>query len=346
MANNEPIWHAPPPQGMLRVAPILCVPDLLREFGVDPGPLLEQAGIAADLLGNPDNVIAMAKVGSLTKACVRATGCEHFGLLVGRRGDASVLGAVGFLMRNAPDVRTAIDELVANADLHDRGATPFLQVGETTTVLGYELYRHDIDGAEQIIDGTMAVVWNLMRNLCGPDWLPVEVRFRRHAPANPEPYRQFFQAPLCFDADQTAMVFRTSFLARKVYLADPLLRQHFVQHLLQIRRYSSQTFPEKIHQALLLLLGSERCTLEKLSGHFSLHPRTLNRRLQEAGTSFRELYNRARHDMACQLLRDSNSSIDAIAALLGYSGTTAFNRAFSQWEGTPPSTWRRRQRGP
>jgi len=44
--------------------------------------------------------------------------------------------------------------------------------------------------------------------------------------------------------------------------------------------------------------------------------------------------------------RDSNSSIDAIAALLGYSGATAFNRAFSQWEGTPPSTWRRRQRGP
>jgi AraC-like DNA-binding protein len=346
MPNNDPTWRAPPPQGMLRVAPILCLPDLLREFGVDPGPLLDRAGLDADLLRNPENLIRIGQLGSLLQDCVSATGCPHFGLLVGRRGDASVLGAVGFLMRNAPDVRTAIDELVANVDLHDRGATPFLQVGETTTVLGYELYRHDIDGAAQFIDGAMAIGWNMMRNLCGPDWLPLEVRFRRHAPANPEPYRQFFQAPLRFDADHSAMVFRTSFLARKVYLADPLLRQHFLQHLQQLRRHSSQPFPDKVHQALLLLLGSERCSLEKLAAHFSLHPRTLNRRLQEAGTSFRKLYNRARHDMACQLLRDSNSSIDAIATLLGYSGATAFNRAFSQWECTPPSTWRRRQRGP
>ena len=72
-----------------------------------------------------------------------------------------------------------------------------------------------------------------------------------------------------------------------------------------------------------------------------LHPRTLNRRLQEAGTSFRELHRTVRHELACQLLRDTGSSIPAIATLLGYSGSNAFVRAFAQWEAVPPATWRK-----
>ncbi len=72
-----------------------------------------------------------------------------------------------------------------------------------------------------------------------------------------------------------------------------------------------------------------------------LHPRTLNRRLQEAGTSFRELHRTVRHELACQLLRDTGSSIPAIATLLGYSGSNAFVRAFAQWESVPPATWRK-----
>jgi AraC-like DNA-binding protein len=78
-----------------------------------------------------------------------------------------------------------------------------------------------------------------------------------------------------------------------------------------------------------------------LAEYFSLHPRTLNRRLKDSGTSFRELHNEARYQMAKQLLRDTKISIESIASRLGYASTTAFNRAFAQWEGVPPGAWRR-----
>ena len=137
---------------------------------------------------------------------------------------------------------------------------------------------------------------------------------------------------------------RPRWLARPVQLADPLMHQHFLQHIKDMRRHFHQDFREKAYQALLLMLGTQRCTLDELATHFSMHQRTLNRRLKDSGTSFRELYAEARHQTARQLLCDTRSSIEYIASLLGYSDVTAFNRAFSRWEGVPPALWRRRAR--
>ena len=334
-----------PQKGEIRIAPISVLPDLLREFGVAPGPLLKPFGLAEEYFHNPDNPLPYELMGRIVTASVRATGCAHFGLLVGQRGNASTLGAPGFLLRHAPDVVTALTEVTSNLDLHDRGATAFIEVGDETTLFGYTIYDLRVEGTDQIGDGAVAIIWNIMRSLCGPEWQPLEVCFRRDAPADLGAYRCFFsQAPLCFNAPHNAVIFPTAWLTRPVQQADPALRQHLLQHIEDMRRYSNQDFREKSYQALLSLLGSQRCTLDELARHFSMHPRTLNRRLKDSGTSFRELYGEARHQTARQLLCDTRSSIEYIASLLGYSDVTAFNRAFARWEGVPPALWRRLSR--
>ncbi len=331
-----------PQKGEIRIAPISVLPDLLREFGVAPGPLLKPFGLAEEYFHNPENPLPYELMGRIVTASVRATGCAYFGLLVGQRGNASTLGAPGFLLRHAPDVMTALTEVTSNLDLHDRGATAFIEVGDETTLFGYTIYDLRIEGTDQIGDGAVAIMWNIMRGLCGPEWQPLEVCFRRDAPADLGAYHRFFlQAPLRFNAPHNAVIFPTAWLARPVQQADPALRQHLLQHIEDMRRYSNQDFREKSYQALLSLLGSQRCTLDELARHFSMHQRTLNRRLKDSGTSFRELYAEARHQTARQLLCDTRSSVENIASLLGYSDVTAFNRAFSQWEGVPPAKWRR-----
>ena len=334
-----------PQKGEIRIAPISVLPDLLREFGVAPGPLLKPFGLAEEYFHNPDNPLPYELMGRIVTASVRATGCAHFGLLVGQRGNASTLGAPGFLLRHAPDVMTALTEVTSNLDLHDRGATAFIEVGDETTLFGYTIYDLRIEGTDQIGDGAVAIMWNIMRGLCGPEWQPLEVCFRRDAPADLGAYHRFFlQAPLRFNAPHNAVIFPTAWLARPVQQADPALRQHLLQHIEDMRRYSNQDFREKSYRALLSLLGSQRCTLDELARHFSMHQRTLNRRLKDSGTSFRELYAEARHQTARQLLCDTRSNIEYIASLLGYSDVTAFNRAFSRWEGVPPALWRRQTR--
>jgi AraC-like DNA-binding protein len=75
-----------------------------------------------------------------------------------------------------------------------------------------------------------------------------------------------------------------------------------------------------------------------------MHVRTLHRRLQEHGTSFRQLANETRSELALQLLEETSLDLHAIADALGYADSTAFGRAFRRWTHSTPSAWRARHR--
>lgn len=334
---------APPQQGMIRMAPLRAIPELLRGLGVEPGALLQRHGMGEQaLIRDPEATVPLAAVGSLLRECALATACPHFGLLVGQRVDASALGAVGQLLGNAPDVKTALEGLAANLDLHDRGAAASFETTAEHGTLGYEVYEPGIEGTDQIGDAAVAICWNIMRALCGPDWSATEVRLRHRHPVDVEPYRRFFQAPLRFNAGRNGILFSASWLSAPIALANPGLRREFMDRVQALRANSDQSFRDQAHKSLVTLIGGQGGSREQLATHFSIHPRTLNRRLRDAGTSFRELYNEVRHEIARQLLRDTRRSIPAIASLLKYSDASAFNRAFSRWQGLSPAKWRKR----
>ena len=68
--------------------------------------------------------------------------------------------------------------------------------------------------------------------------------------------------------------------------------------------------------------------------------RTLNRHLREHGTSYLQILNDVRKELAIQYLRESDLSTDEIAERLGYTETTNFRRAFKRWTGKSPSVYR------
>jgi AraC-like DNA-binding protein len=64
-----------------------------------------------------------------------------------------------------------------------------------------------------------------------------------------------------------------------------------------MKNLSSDDLVAQVNQQLIHLLGRQRCSLQELASQMGVHPRTLNRRLQEAGTSFRELHRTVRHQL-------------------------------------------------
>lgn len=340
------IWRRPLPQrGMIRSGPLTPLPALLSELGSEPGGVLRRNGLSETALDDPERPIAFEAAGRLLADCAVATACPHFGLLLGERSGVATLGAVGFLAHSAPDVRSALQAIIDNLDLHDRGGVPTAEFIGNHVLLCYELCRPGIIGAEQIHDCGLAITRNIMRGLSGPDWQPLEIRLRRRRPGDIAPYRHFFRAPVIFDSERNGMLFDARWLAAKVQTADPLLHRHFRGHIAELREVATKDFVEHATHSLSRLIGARRCSLPELASELAMHPRTLARRLEACGTSFRELQRAARRNLACHLLRDTRSSIASIASLLGFSGSTAFNRAFAQWEGLPPATWRRRVNG-
>ncbi|HNA51256.1 MAG TPA: helix-turn-helix transcriptional regulator, partial [Mycobacterium sp.] len=81
-------------------------------------------------------------------------------------------------------------------------------------------------------------------------------------------------------------------------------------------------------------------SMAEVAGELCVTERTLHRRLTKEGTSFRALLDEVRATLAAELL-DSGFTVEETAGRLGYSETAAFSRAYSRWNGHPPS--RRKQ---
>lgn len=329
------------PKGSVRVATTMAVPALLQEYGVDPAALLAEFGLAPAIYDDPENMIPFATSCRILRRCAEATGCPHFGLLVGQRASISALGALGFLMQSSDTVRVALAAAATHFRVHNSGAAIEFVEADDLASLGISILSPGLDGYEQLLPGTMAVASNVMRMLCGPQWRPYEVRFSRAAPPDPAPFRRFFNARLVFDADETALLFDRHWLDRPLQSADPVLNVMMRQRVADLESRSSETVSGQLRRVLPSMVAGRDAALEAAAGRLGIGTRTLHRRLAAEGTSFRQLLDDARHRMARQLLAETRLEAGEIAERLGYASASAFTRAFQRWSGLAPIAWRR-----
>lgn len=92
------------------------------------------------------------------------------------------------------------------------------------------------------------------------------------------------------------------------------------------------------------LMGG-RYDIQAVARELKLSERTLQRRLTEEGTSFKQLLAQARHEQAKAYLADPLLDIQEVACLVGYEDQNSFYRAFRSWEGDTPAHWRAEHAG-
>jgi AraC-like DNA-binding protein len=190
----------------------------------------------------------------------------------------------------------------------------------------------------------MAVACNIMRSLCGADWNPGEVLLARREPRDRRPYDRFFRAPLRFDADRSAIVFPAEHLSRPVPTADLPLRRHLTSEAERLLDATSRASTRGFRTLLRQLLLEGRCSASEVAGRLGIHQRTLNRRMLLDGTTFQRERDEVRNTVARQLLSNTSMPQEAIAAALGYSDASAFNRAFKRLTGFTPAKCRDQNR--
>lgn len=328
----------------VRIGPLAEIPSVLRDLGCEPAAILNDAGFELAYFDDPDVPIPYVAGSKLIARCVAATGCEHFGLLVGMRGGPSSLGLAGFLLKNARDVGSALRDLVRHLDLHDRGGVPTLDVRDATSLLGFAIVEPGTEATGQIYDLSMAVACNIMRNLCGAHWNPTEVLLPRPRPRDVAPWTRFFRAPVRFDADQCALAFPSRWLAHPVATADPLLYRHLEKQAADLRNDRDRNLTVDVRRVVRGTVTGGKCTATRVAQLLGIHERTLNRRLRAEATAFQRVLDEVRFDMSRQLLDNTSMKLADIAAALGYTEASAFIRAFIRWSGATPQQWRRSAR--
>ena len=325
----------------VRVGSLLAVPVVLRSLGFDPAAVLAEVGFDLRWLDVPDHHMSYAARCKLLADCAARTDCPHFGLLVGQLSGLHSMGLVGLLVKSSPDAGTALNSLVRYLHLHVRGALTTLRTQNDVAVFSYDIYETGIADTIQTGDAAVASMLNIMRTLCGPTWTPMEVWLAHRAPGTSAPFRRVFHAPVLFDVAQYAMVFDARWLSHPLPATDPEQRHLLQQEISRLENQFTHNLPEQLRRVLRTALTTRYTGADQIADIFSMHPRTLSRRLAECGVSFQELLDEGRFEIARQLLRDSAMEVRQIADMLDYADASAFTRAFRRWSGTTPAQWRK-----
>jgi AraC-like DNA-binding protein len=323
-----------------RVGGTIALPEILRDLGADPNAIISAAGLSAEIFADPENVIPIMSLGHLLAKSVKATQCEHIGLLLGQASSISSLGYLGLLVQNSSDVRTALYNLIRYFHIHDARGLPILKFSRDSASLGYTIFENPVAGTLDIVDATIASLFNVMRRLCGSSWQPIEVGLPRPKPRNTQPFDSFFNVSVRFDAEHGVLMFSADWLAQPLSEANPLLRQLVEDHIRNFEAKIGEGLEVQLHRLLRMLVLTGQCSFESAGQVFKLEPRTLARQLKQEHIQFRELVEQARYEVARHFLADTSLTMMRIAARLGYSEASAFSRAFHRWSGKAPAAWR------
>jgi len=312
----------------------------VRDFDVDPAPILAEAGLSAALLRDPDNVMPFAALGRLLAAAAAKTKCNHFGLLVGQKAGPSTIGLIGFAARHAPDVRSALKLLTRHLAQHDRGAMATLAEEGAVATLAYRIFHPTMPGSEHIAAGALAIIFQMMKILCGPHWQPLETNFAFRRPRDVNPYLGHFGNSVRFDARESSLSFASPWLDSKIIGADPALRRVLTRVIDEKEGSSERNLVDEVRAVIAGMIGGGEVNQRAIAQSFGLSCRTLHRRLAELGTSFRDLLDEVRCDMACRILESTALPVSQVALMLGYSEGSAFTRSFKRRLSCGPDAWR------
>jgi AraC-like DNA-binding protein len=328
--------------GEVRIGPVQTLPELLREMGVEPRLAFGQAGVEPAVFDHPENRMHLDDLGRLVDVCVALTGHADFGLRLGARFDLRGFGPLGELMRHSARVGDALGALLSYLHLQDRSAAPLLLgPSQGSVMLGYSIYRHGVPASAQVLDGSIAIAYRLLAELCGPPWKAQRVQFSHGRPARLTEFRRVFGPSLAFDAEVSAIVFKAEWLDKPIDGADPLRHLELARMLREAAAEQPMSLGDQVQGMLHQMVLNGTATSSAVAQRFGVHERTLRRRLQAQGLSLHRLIGRARFELAQQLLRNTGLSVAAIAAALGYEDANAFSRAFRGWAQLSPMQWRK-----
>src|SRR5574340_1659157 len=293
-----------------RIGSYTYVIPLVRQLGFDPELVLSRVGLQPDALDDAEEYIPFATSVALLDTAAKITGCDHFGLLVGRMSHVADLGIVGKLVRTARDVGEALEMVTAHQHLNSGGGLVFMMRRAGMVDLGYAVFDPAAGPAGQLYDAVLGFALNVMRELCGPGWAPTEVFLPHAKPLSHALFRTVFKANVRFDAETCAIRFPETWLSQPLDGADA---EHArVTRAACYRMLEQRPVVERVYRALRLVMLHGDSSGDAVAQALSMHRRTLNRRLHGAGLTFQQVLDNVRFAVARELLEGSRLSLDDV----------------------------------
>lgn len=322
----------------IRVAALTPFIEHLQNAGVSPTTLLDQHAIPSSQLGDPYALIPLHHFVAFLEDAAAATGDDAFGAKLGAHLKPADIGPMGILFSVSPTIRIALQRIARLANSL-QGATNSGVVEEDGTLTwSYALTDRTIWPRRQDAEYSMAATCELVRSCFRATLNPLEVHFEHERPARIEPLKRIFRAPILFSQSSNRLIYDVEETDRVYRSEDKFLIATLERHLADLisEMKPEDGVSEKVTFLIQLYLGRRPVTTTFLAQELGMSLRTLQRRLDEEGTSVRALMRKHRSELAAGLLERPDTRAANVALALGYADGAAFSRAFKDWTGQSP----------
>jgi len=334
----------PPPQdpsdsSLATVAQIVL--RMLQLYGRNGVELFREVGVAPDIAHDPHTRIPIDKLEEVFRRASLDEEDPAYGLMAARSWHPGNLGVLGHAWLSSSTLRAGLKRLerywriIAERSLVRLSETP------AGLKLVYGRKRGDPLHEAVAADIHLSLILDMCRFNAGAALRAVEVTLRRRTPDDPGPYRRFFGCDVAFGGAENALVLSYADADAALPTSNRRLALAFDQLLTEeLAGLDKDDVITRCKVALLKSLSSGELSAQEMAKGLHMSQRTLQRRLAEADTTYVNLVDRTRRDLALRLLEDRRRSFTDIAFTLGFSHQSAFVRAFRRWTGQTPSAFR------
>jgi AraC-like DNA-binding protein len=316
----------------------------LEELGVRVSAVLRRAGLPQSHASQPRVLLNTDELFALWHAIGEVSANPAIGLLLGTESKIERFHPVSLAALSTENFGAAVERMARYKQLTCPEEIVQKKDDEEWSIQFHWLLA---DQVEPPVLNECCFAWVLSIARCGTGTRlsPLRVEFVQPRP-HVKTIERHFGCPVASGARGNAIVFRASdahrpFATRNAELLAMLAPQ-FEEELKQ--ENGDENFLDRVRVAIQQKLTGQRPSIEDIADALHISSRTLQRRLQDEGSSLQRVLEDARRQMARQYLNNSVLELNEAAYLLGYEDSSSFVRAFRSWEGVPPARWREEQR--
>jgi AraC-like DNA-binding protein len=316
----------------------------LEKLGVRAPAVLRRAGLPQAFMNQPRVLLNTEELFALWRAVGEVSTNPVIGLLLGTETKTERFHPIGLAALSSENFGSAIDQMARYKQITCPEEILQEKDNEEWSIQFRWLLADEVE-PPVLIECCFAWVLSTARVGTGTRISAVRVEFVQPR-AHVKTIERHFGCPVVCGTPRNAIIFRATdanrpFVTRNAELLG-ILAPQFDEELKE--ENGDENFIERVRIAIQQRLTGRRPAIEDIADALHISSRTLQRRLQDDGSSFQRVLEEARHQLARHYLNNSVLELNEAAYLLGYEDGNSFVRAFRTWEGVPPARWREQQR--
>lgn len=316
----------------------------LERQGYPVERLFRQVGLKTRDIEADGSRVPFGKHAAFFEAAAQMTGDGCLGLHFGQTRDTRDAGLIGYVGLSSATLLDAIRclcryrRVFSDAVEFDGGTL------EIDGRLQWWFAGMPLQPPRQCLEFGMTNLLRAFRDACGRNLVPAGVSFAHHRREHVEEFARYYGCAVRFGCPANVLEIKVSDLQSNIRFADDrllILLRRYCREILRTHPEVSPNLIERVERAVADGLTNGRAANAIVASELGMSVRSLSRRLAALDTSFNDIVQRLRRELALKYLQEDNLSCTEIAFLLGYNEVSSFNHAFKRWTGATPSRSRR-----